>query len=369
MPAPAKPKKKIRVVFELVAVLEDDDWFGSGEPYYRATVNGIDTGKSKVFTSDQIPGNVLPADQFSIELDVDDDPGARIDVSFKGSEEDVFSDDYLGEVRQSVPADTKQSFATTSDSGKFILFWRVEPLDVVGGPIPGPISVSRLHFKSTSFTTLAAERVQIGVLVRGCWGESHEPPIMAQHADMTLPTATGNHRTLVGFFAEPAPATLRGKTSLGSIKPELNEYAGIVYKDAVFMAKRPHYYDAPTAKSKKIPSLFCKLEVLASQAKLVMDTWKEWEANPPNFIFLGENCSNKAAISLAAGHVLSHIQGLDTPYNLYRTLKKIYGSSLKCEAGYAGFDGGEYKIVHPLAPGDQPAQDAEASIIDVLQTY
>jgi hypothetical protein len=217
MPPPPKPKIKVKVVFEMVVILEDEDILGSGEPYYRATVDGVDTGKSKIFSSDEIPGNILPQPQFTVVVEVEKDPATLIDVSFKGWDEDVFSDDLLGQMSQKVHPEPKQSFATTSDSGKFILFWRVEPLDVMGGPIAGPVSVCRQYMGSTTFTTLAADTVEIGVVVRGCWGESHEPPLLAQHADMTLPTSAGNHRTLIGFFAEPRPATLRGKTLLGTI--------------------------------------------------------------------------------------------------------------------------------------------------------
>lgn len=359
-------KKKVKVVFELVKVLNDLDCFGSGEPYYKATVNGSDTGKSKVYDSDEMPGNVLDGDQFTKIVEVDDDPSATITVSFKGWDSDVFSDDYFGDVSRTVSATAKQSFVTTADSGNFVLFWRVEPMDYGVASAAGTISVCRQHYSSSTYTTLAAHKVEIGILVRGCWGESHEPPIMAQHADVTLPTTAGNHTTLVGFFAEPSTATFRGKTMLGSIKPELNEFAGTIYKNLVFQAKRPHYYDALIAQSNQIVSLFCRLEVLAGQAKMIIDTWNQWEGSPPNFIFLGENCSNRAAISLANGYVLNHIEGLDTPYNLYKTLKKIYGSRLRCEAGYTGFDGGEYKIVYPVGPSERPA-NAEASIIDSLQ--
>jgi hypothetical protein len=356
----------VKVIFEMATVFQEGVWI-SGKAYYEATVNGVCTGKSSEFKADDQPGNILPEDQFAMTLDVADDASTAVDVSFKAWNDEYVRDKFLGEVRQTVSAGEKQSFSSIADTGAFILFWRVEPEDVLGGPVPGPVSVCRQHKGSSTYSTLAAEKVEIGVLVRGCWGESDEPPILAQHADMTLPTSAGNHRTLIGFFAEPSATTLRGNTSLGRIKPELNEYQGIVYKNAVFMAKRPHYYDANIARAHKICSLFCRLEVLASQAKLIIDKWTEWESTPPNFVLLGQNCSNRAAIALNAGNVISHISGLDTPYNLYRTLKKVYGSRLQCEAGYAGFQGGEYKIVYAPAPGDKPTTDTNASSIDVLQ--
>ena len=363
-----KKKKKVKVVFELVKVLHDADWLGSGEPYYRATVNVSDTGKSKVYSSDEVPGNVLDGKQFTKEVEVDDDPNAKINVSFRGWDKDVFFDDSLGEVKRTVSASKKQSFVTTSDTGNFVLFWRVEPTNYGVATVPGPISVSRQHHSSTTFTTLAGDRVEIGVLVRGCWGESHEPPIGAQHADVTLPDATRNHRILIGFFAEPSAATFRGKTLSGTIiGPELHEYRGIVYKNLVMKAKREWYYNASVARAKKVVSLFCKLEILAGQAKMIIDTWKKWETSPPNFIAFGKNCSSRAASSLASGYVVNHIEGLDTPYNLYKTLKKIYGSRLRCEAGYMGFDSnGEYKKIFDIGTSEKPS-NKEASSIDSLQ--
>jgi hypothetical protein len=75
----------------------------------------------------------------------------------------------------------------------------------------------------------------------------------------------------------------------------------------------------------------------------------------------------RAAVSLANGYILNHIEGLDTPFNLFRTLKNIYGSRLKCEAGYMGFDNsGVYRKIHPIASGDKPL-NKEASSIDSLQ--
>jgi hypothetical protein len=336
--------------------------------YYRALVNGRDTGYSRVFNSDERPGNVLCTPQFALQLEVDEGDAPQIDVCFRAWDKDSPSESAMAEVRQKVRADFKQSLATTAESEKLLLCWRIEPLTGNTGHAKSRIAVARQHAGSTTYSLLAAEKVEIGILVRGCWGEALEPPIRAQHADMTLPTLDGNHRMLVGFFADPRPETLRGRTVLSVLDFDLNEFVGEVYLDDDYEKKRKHYFDAKIARTKRRCSLFCKLDVLASQAKLIKDIWWDWMARPPNFVALGQNCSNRAAIALAEGHVITHIKGLDTPYNLYRTLKQIYGPALECTTGFAGFEGGEYKIVYKVDASDVPATFRDgSSMIDALQ--
>jgi hypothetical protein len=382
--------RKVKVVFQMVAWMDTQEeeetpevltaisnkLSGATKCFYEGIVNGSTTGRSRIFSSDEKPGNTLDLNYFIKVAELADDPSARINIIFTARDK-KFIDDYdpkggiLGEVREDVPVERKEYYISTANTGKFILSWRIEPienLDVSATPTPNStIYVCRQDFGSKSCSTLADEYVEIGILVRGCWGESHVPPIAEQHADITLPTDAGNHRALYGFFAEPSLSTLVRKTSSGSIGFQFNEFKGIVYKNNDFRIKREEYFDAGIAHLKGIVTLFCRLNVYAWQAKRIIDTWERWWTAPPNFIALGRNCSNRLAFSLVSANILDFIEGLDTPYNLYRTLKRIYGFQLRCEAGYMGFDTtGEYKIIRPIEPDSKPSE-TRASSIDALQ--
>jgi hypothetical protein len=100
------PVTKIRVHFARLDVLDDSDWlWGSGEWKLHANVDGHAVGNSShQFTATVGTPIILSAGSWSRVVDVSGrGPGSNVQVRFRVIEDDVFSDDDLGEVTASIP--------------------------------------------------------------------------------------------------------------------------------------------------------------------------------------------------------------------------------------------------------------------------
>jgi hypothetical protein len=157
---------------------------------------------------------------------------------------------------------------------------------------------------------------------------------MAQHADATL--ADGS---LVGFFGSGGGHSGFGMT-------------GVVADKSWFDANRPYYNNADLAKQNGVVSTYCTLKVCPDAAKKFGDAWKNLGSSPPNFSIMGGNCSTRAGGCFQAAGVLNGgISGLDTPNHLFEDLKAKYGTSLKCQTGFFGYNSAGNPYVIPLPPG------------------
>jgi hypothetical protein len=97
----------IKVIFHRVLVIDDSDTFGSGEFYFIAEVGGKPVGNKHVF--DAVEGKYIdlpPADWTSPKIDVR--TATSVTIHFRGMDEDVFSDDDLGNVTHTLRPPWKQ---------------------------------------------------------------------------------------------------------------------------------------------------------------------------------------------------------------------------------------------------------------------
>jgi len=88
-------KLKLKVTFKRVFVKKSSDWFGSGEFYFIASVDGKTVGdKSHIFDAREGAWIDLPAAKWSAEVDVT--TKAQVVVRFNGKDQDTFFDEDLG---------------------------------------------------------------------------------------------------------------------------------------------------------------------------------------------------------------------------------------------------------------------------------
>jgi len=87
--------ERIKVIFKRIFVKDDADWFGSGEFFFIASVDGKPVGEPGR-TFDAVEGQWinLPAAKWSAVVNVQSK--TEVVIRFKGKDEDVFFDDDLG---------------------------------------------------------------------------------------------------------------------------------------------------------------------------------------------------------------------------------------------------------------------------------
>jgi hypothetical protein len=352
---------KVNVTFLLAVVRDSNDATEvSTTPCYEGTVNGVSTGRSRVYSKEERPAEYFDRTQFTISLDLPPDAGPdyKINVTLTAWDMGLMVNGLIGQAQMYITPFIEKDYSCTANTGRFEAFFHIAMEAPAGSAAPGVISACRQNNGSTTCTTLAAGAVEIGILIRGCWGESHACAIAGSHTDMTLPTEAGNHRTLIGFFGNNTQFV--ETTILGKADPDFNVLVGAVWKGSDDYNNNgcPFYVDAAQAFALPINnfrrvSLFCTLVVAPGQAKLICDKWAEYRSSPPPYYFQGRNCACRAADTLRAGGVMYGIENLETPYNLFKTLKKRYGDSLKCTAGYAGFGtDGIYGIQRSISSSD-----------------
>lgn len=292
-------------------------------------------------------------------------------------------------------------FQSGPDNEKFHIYGKIEPLENRVAKT-GNIWVSRQTRESSDLTTYARDDVEVSLLVRGMDDPNADPSFKEQalgsHADMTLPTSTGDHTRLVGFFGgeqlgwqAKVGKKLANAGPLGALALPITamNMAGYVNVDGTFKTDREHYYYATSALEGNAPTLKANLKVRHSQAKLICDWWDkaikdctEWkqryDANPDTagkhplpYRLAGGNCASRAANSLTAGDVLHHVRGIDTPFHVFRTMREIHGNSVRTEAGFAGFDDqGVYRVWSgaELAPYfvEPEAQKCKSNALDAV---
>jgi len=147
--------EQIRVVFERVYVRNDSDWWGSGEFYFIATVDGASVGRrGDIFRAQEGRWIPLPGNQWSAVVDVT--RKTEVAVEFHGMESDVGRDDDLGAARHRLQPPWRQA-RYRGRTRYFVVEWRVEL--AVGGEF-GPhgeleVFACREHSGSQQCTTVA----------------------------------------------------------------------------------------------------------------------------------------------------------------------------------------------------------------------
>jgi hypothetical protein len=118
--------EKIKVILKRVFVKNDADWFGSGEFYFIATIDGQSVGDRKhIFDAREGQWINLPSDTWSAVVDVTGKN--RVVVKFNGKDDDLFFDDDLGTINRYLsPPWAERTFR--HDTEYFTLEWSVELL-------------------------------------------------------------------------------------------------------------------------------------------------------------------------------------------------------------------------------------------------
>ena len=173
--------------------------------------------------------------------------------------------------------------------------------------------------------SLKFEGASVALIVRGKHSPSHIPDKTAQHADCILPKGTP-----VGFFGVGG-----GKSGTGGSKGI--GMKGMVFYYDDFVINRPPYVDREVAKASNNVCTVLKLDVTREQALKFYTAWGEMRANAGKFNLLGNNCATHAALAFYNSGLLAvpEIPGLDTPNNLYLTLRAAYGG--ESLSGFLGF--------------------------------
>ena len=174
--------------------------------------------------------------------------------------------------------------------------------------------------------------LQIGLIVRGKTSDTHNPGVMAQHADCILADGAP-----IGFFGGGDNPYSSGSTSGWSQSTGIN-MEGYVADYAVFQKIRPYYVDYAKAKLYKVTSTVLIVTVTKQQALKFAEFWTNLKSDPGAFHLLGSNCSTHASEAFRYANILSGgIPGLDTPNNLYNQLKKKFNATSTSYSGFLGF--------------------------------
>jgi hypothetical protein len=121
--------ERLKVIFKRVWVLNDADWFGSGEFYFTASVDGRSVGDtSKIF--DAVEGTWINLPEATWSAVVDVTGKATVVVKFAGKDQDLFFDDDLGSITYTLRRDYQQNILRHRTK-YFILEWEVL-LEVAG---------------------------------------------------------------------------------------------------------------------------------------------------------------------------------------------------------------------------------------------
>ena len=108
------PVTRIKVTFRGVYVNNSADWFGPGEWHFTAKINGKPVGDPNVeWEARTGQWIMLPEKKWSAEVDLlGKKPGDKVEVSFRGKDVDLISDDDLGEAKLTL----KYPFQTERDA-------------------------------------------------------------------------------------------------------------------------------------------------------------------------------------------------------------------------------------------------------------
>jgi hypothetical protein len=120
--------ERIRVIFRRLLVRDDSDWWGSGEFYFVASVDGNSIGdrnqnRNQIFRAVEGRWIDLPQRQWSKTVEIRNK--SEVQVQFQVMEDDIFLDDDLGTVRHILRPTWRQR-RFRHGNRFFLLEWRVE---------------------------------------------------------------------------------------------------------------------------------------------------------------------------------------------------------------------------------------------------
>ncbi len=147
--------EQIKVILKRVFVKNDADWFGSGEFYFIATIDGNAVGdRNHIFDAREGHWIDLPADRWSAVVDVTGKN--KVVVKFNGKDDDLFWDDDLGTINRYLsPPWAERTFR--HDTEYFTLEWSVELMidGAFGHHPPNDVFACRAAGGNASCTTVS----------------------------------------------------------------------------------------------------------------------------------------------------------------------------------------------------------------------
>ncbi len=148
----------IKITLDNIKILDDCDWFGAGEIYLLATIDGHSTGRSPTFKAHSGSTIPLTGAQWSREVRVYGRSNP-VNITVQVWDEDLVWDDPLGSLAVSVASPWEvKSYTTRAPAGKFELTWNVGQTAIVLGRTSIG-RVSRQYNGSSYVTTLVMPRV------------------------------------------------------------------------------------------------------------------------------------------------------------------------------------------------------------------
>lgn len=307
-------EERIKVVFNRVFVKNDADWFGSGEFYFIAQVDGHTVGDRRlIFGAREGQWIDLDAAVWSAEVDVAGKADVR--VSFQGKDEDIFWDDDLGTITHTLrPPWSQRTFRRETEY--YILEWSVELLvdGRFGRHAPNEVFAARAHSGSLVCNTVSGVPLTARL-------EFHQ----------VRPVPTGSLPPRDPFPPGTAPAVENnGGTNIGpgdpinivpnpAVIPILSPPAPAAGPAPPLAAGAPPRADATTAA--RIEFTFYRPNTLAFTDS---DDRLEWTARPLNggaVAFVGPARGLKVLVyGTAAGEVLLEVRFRGALFATYRAL-------------------------------------------------
>lgn len=146
---------EIKVIFNRVYVIDDADWFGSGEFYFIVSVDGRPVGdRHQIFNAVERQWINLPAAQWSAVVDVRGKN--QVIIRFEGKDEDLVFDDDLGSVTHTLRPPWQQRDFRHS-TRYYTIEWSVEVAveGRFGRHLPNEVYACREHAGSLDCTTVS----------------------------------------------------------------------------------------------------------------------------------------------------------------------------------------------------------------------
>jgi len=151
--------ERIKVTFHRVFVRSDADWFGSGDFYFIASVDGQSVGnRRQIFDANE--GRWIDLDPMRWSAIVDVSGKQRVEVRFQGMDEDLFFDEDLGTVGRGLRAPWAQR-DYSQKTKYFIVEWSVELAieGAFGRHPPDEVFACRENLGSCICTTVSGTRI------------------------------------------------------------------------------------------------------------------------------------------------------------------------------------------------------------------
>ncbi len=225
--------QKLKVVFKRVYVLDDSDWIGSGEFYFKVTVAGAAVGDPKrTFDAVEKTWINLPEAQWSTVVNVTGKD--KVEVRFQGMDADLISDDDLGTVGFNLkPPWTQRVFRQATNF--YIIEWQVE-LEVAGKfgmHPPDTVFACRENNGSVDCTTVSGTGITarleihpvrpvptVGLPPRAPFPAGTGPPEQNREGTIVLPDEPMNvvtNPSVRPMLSEPDPAPACGAAGRGRL--------------------------------------------------------------------------------------------------------------------------------------------------------